>query len=166
MKVYKTVAVLAAILLISGCGAVNDIPENASANTETIEVLKTDAPEYLTTAVYQFDEPMALDEKEGKLLLEQTALSWAERKVGEWLAASDILIIRIRSQSFTPMKSLNLQTAIFTAVLHTATSSPHTTAALLLAKHAKSSGPKPRTSAYPFSNKQAAQKLLLTLSGK
>ena len=90
MKVYKTVAVLAAILLISGCGAVNDIPENASANTETIEVLKTDAPEYLTTAVYQFDEPMALDEKEGKLLLEQTALSWAERKVGEWLTASDM----------------------------------------------------------------------------
>ena len=90
MKVYKTVAVLAAILLISGCGAVNDVPENTSANTETIEVLKTDSPEYITTAAYQFDEPIALDEKEGKLLLEQTALSWAERKVGEWLTASDM----------------------------------------------------------------------------
>ena len=90
MKVYKPVAALAAILLISGCDAVNDIPENASANTETIEVLKTDSPEYITTAVYQFDEPIALDEHEGSLLLEQTALSWAERKVGEWLAASDM----------------------------------------------------------------------------
>lgn len=105
MKVYKTVAVLAAILLISGCGAVNDVQENTSENTETIEVLKTDSPEYITTTVYQFDEPIALDEKEGKLLLEQTALSWAERKVGEWLAASDILIRRIRSQSFTQLKA-------------------------------------------------------------
>lgn len=121
MKVYKPVAALAAILLISGCDAVNDIPKNTSANTETIEVLKTDSPEYITTTVYQFDEPIVLDEKEGKLLLEQTALSWAERKVGEWLAASDIMIRRIRSQSFTPMKSLNLQTATFTAVSTTST---------------------------------------------
>ncbi len=90
MKVYKTVAVLAAILLFSGCGAVNDVQENTSENTETIEVLKTDSPEYITTAAYQFDEPIALDEKEGKLLLEQTALSWAERKVSEWLTASDM----------------------------------------------------------------------------
>ena len=90
MKVYKTVAVLAAILLISGCGAVNDVQENTSESTETIEVLKTDSPEYITTAAYQFDEPIALNEQEGSLLLEQTALSWAERKVGEWLAASDM----------------------------------------------------------------------------
>ena len=105
MKVYKTVAVLAAILLISGCNAANDIPEHTSASAETIEALKDSAPEYITTTVYQFNEPIALDEKEGKLLLEQTALSWAERKVGEWLAASDILIRRIRSQSFTQLKA-------------------------------------------------------------
>lgn len=91
MKVYKPVAALvAAMLLISGCNAANDIPEYTSASTETIEVLKDNAPEYITTTVYQFDEPIALDEKEGKLLLEQTALSWAERKVGEWLTASDM----------------------------------------------------------------------------
>lgn len=59
MKVYKSVAALVvAILLISGCGAVNDVQENTSENTETIEVLKTDSPEYITTAAYQFDEPI------------------------------------------------------------------------------------------------------------
>lgn len=91
MKVYKPVAALvAAMLLISGCNAANDIPEHTSASTETIEALKDSAPEYITTTAYQLDEPIALDELEGSLLLEQTALSWAERKVGEWLAASDM----------------------------------------------------------------------------
>ena len=84
MKVYKPVAALiAAILLISGCNAANSVPEHTSESTETIEVLKDSAPEYITTTAYQLDEPIALDELEGSLLLEQTALSWAERKVGE-----------------------------------------------------------------------------------
>lgn len=91
MKVYKPVAALAAaILLISGCNAANDVPEHTSASTETIEVLKDNAPEHITMTAYQLDTPIALDKQEGSLLLEQTALSWAERKVGEWLAASDM----------------------------------------------------------------------------
>ena len=91
MKVYKpVVALVAAILLISGCNAANDAPEHTSEKAETIEALKDSAPEYITTTASQLDEPIALDEKEGSLLLEKTALSWAERKVGEWLAASDM----------------------------------------------------------------------------